>query len=169
MDDSNWWVWALIALAVIALIAIIGIMMRNRVNAKKVERDRFRAGELREEAEVGAVEASRREADAAAARAEAEQARVAAEQLDRQAREQERDAGQVRADAGDRLAKADELDPDVDADNLTERDVTTDSRGIDGDPSTSDPRGDDDRLTGERLSDQPPAGEHVSDTRRDVP
>lgn len=167
MDDSNWWVWALIALAVIALIAIIGITMRNRAHAKKVERDRFRAGELREEAEVGAVEASRREADAAAARAEAEQARVAAEQLDRQAREQERDAGQVRAEAGDRLAKAEEIDPDVD-DNLTNRDVANDRRGIDGDRS-NDSFGDDDRSTGERLSDQPPAGEHVRDTRRDVP
>ena len=157
MDDSNWWIWALIALAVIALIAIIGITMRNRAHAKKVERDRYRAGELREEAEVGAVEASRREADAAAARAEAEQARVAAEQLDRQAREQERDAGEVRAETGDRLAKADELDPDVDADNLANRDVA-DDRGID-----------DDRRTGERLGDQPPAGEHVRDTHRDVP
>ena len=167
MDDSNWWIWALIALAVIALMAIIGIMMRNRAHAKKLERDRFRAGELREEAEVGAVEASRREADAAAARAEAEQARVAAEQLDRQAREQERDAGQVRADAGDRLAKADELDPDVDGD-LTNRNVARD-RGVDGEPSASGPLGDDDRRTGEGLTDDRPAGEHVRDTRRDVP
>lgn len=170
MDDSNWWIWALIALAVIALMAIIGIMMRNRAHAKKLERDRFRAGELREEAEVGAVEASRREADAAAARAEAEQARVAAEQLERQAHQQERDAGQVRAEAGDRLAKADEIDPDLDDDNLANRDVASD-RDLDGDGdrTTRDSVVDDDGIAGERLSDQPPAGEHVRDTRRDVP
>ena len=52
MDDINWWVWVLIALAVIALIAIIGVMMRNRARVKAVQRDRFRANELREEAEV---------------------------------------------------------------------------------------------------------------------
>ena len=111
--DDNWWIWALIALAVIALIAIIGITMRNRARVKAVQRDRFRAGELREEAEVSGIEASRREADAAAARAEAEEARVAAEQLERQAQQHERDAGQVRADAGERLAEADRIDPDV--------------------------------------------------------
>lgn len=158
MDDINWWVWALIALAVIALIAIIGITMRNQAHAKKVQRDRFRADELREEAEVSAVEASRREADAASARAEAEQAKVAADQLQRQAREHEHDAGQVRAEAGERLAKADEIDPDLDDDNRANRGPATDDRVMDGD-----------RNTGERLGDEPPAGEHVRDTRRDIP
>jgi hypothetical protein len=167
MDDINWWVWALIALAVIALIAIIGVTMRNRARVKAVQRDRHRAGELREEAELSGIEASQREADAAAARAEAEEARVAAEQLERHAQQHERDAGQVRAEAGERLAKADEIDPDLD-DDLSRRDVTSDNHGIDGDRPMSDRPGGDD-LTGERLSDQPPAGEHVRDTRRDIP
>ncbi len=157
MDDINWWVWALIALAVIALIAIIGVAMRNRAHAKAVERDRFRAGELREEAEMSGIEASRREAEAADARAEAEQARVAAEQLERQAQQHERDAGQVRAEAGERIAKADEIDPDLD-DDLTDRPAADDRRGIDGERPTDDGRGDD-----------RPAGEHVRETRRDVP
>ena len=147
MDDINWWVWVLIALAVIALIAIIGVTLRNRANVKAVQRDRFRAGQLREEAEVSAVEASRREADAAAARAEAEQARIAAEQLERQAQGHERDAGQVRAEAGERLAEADQIDPDIDDDGLTDRDTA---------------RTDD-------VADDRPAGEHVRDTRRDLP
>ncbi len=112
--DDNWWVWVLIALAVIAIIAIIGITMRNRARLKAVQHDRHRAGELREEAEVSGIEASRREADAAAARAEAEEARVAAEQLARQAKQHEQEAGQVRAEAGERLAEADRLDPDLD-------------------------------------------------------
>ena len=151
MEDTDWWVWELIGLAVIALIAIIGMMLRNRANVKAVQRDRFRAGELREEAEVSGIEASRREADAAAARAEAEQARVAAEQLERQAREQERDAGQVRAEAGDRIAEADRIDPDVDDDSRADRDTAAE------------------RTTDEPLTDDRPAGEHVRDTRRDVP
>jgi uncharacterized membrane protein YcjF (UPF0283 family) len=167
MDDINWWVWALIALAVIALIAIIGITLRNRARVKKVQRDRFRADELREEAEVSAVEASRREADAASARAEAEQAKVAADQLERQAREHEQHAGEVRADASERFAKADEIDPDLDDDNVANRSTTSDGRVIDRDGNSDGP-GDDGR-TGERLSDQPPAGEHVRDTRRDIP
>jgi hypothetical protein len=153
----NWWVWALIALAVIALIAIIAITMRNRAHVKAVERDRFRAGELREKAEVSTVEASSREADAAAARAEAEQARVAAEQLERQAQEHERDAGEVRAEAGDRLAKADEIDPDVD-DDLTARDTAANDPGLDRERHATDGLGDDQ-----------PGGEHVRDTRRDTP
>ena len=157
MDDINWWVWALIALAVIALIAIIGVAMRNRAHAKAVQRDRFRAGELREEAEMSGIEASRREADAADARAEAEQARVAAEQLERQAQQHESDAGQVRAEAGERLAKADEIDPDID-DDLTDRTTANDGGGIDGE-----------RPTDESVGDDRPVGEHVRETRRDTP
>lgn len=157
MDDINWWVWALIALAVIALIAIIGVTMRNRARVKAVQRDRFRAGELREEAEMGGIEASRREADAADARAEAEQARVAAEQLERQAQQHERDAGHVRAEAGERLAKADEIDPDID-DDLTDRTTPDDARGIDGD-----------RPADERVGDDRPVGEHVRESRQDTP
>ena len=157
MDEIDWWVWALIALAVIALIAIIGVTMRNRAHAKAVERNRHRAGELREEAEVSGIEASQREADAAAARAEAEEARVAAEQLERQAQQHERDAGQVRSEAGERLAKADEIDPDVDDDGVA-RDTTTGNRGIDGEHVSDDGR-----------RDGQPGGEHVRDTRRDIP
>ena len=153
MDDINWWVWALIAVAVIALIAVA---LRNRANVKAVQRDRFRAGQLREEAEVNAVEASRREADAAAARADAEEARVAAEQLERQAQQHERDAGQVRADAGERLAEADKIDPDIDDHAVTPTDQAAPA-------STTNVVRDD------GLTDPPPTGEHVRDTRRDLP
>lgn len=157
MDDTNWWVWALIALAVIALIAIIAVTLRNRAHVKAVQRDRQRAGELREEAEVSGIEASRREADAAAARAEAEEARVAAEQLARQAQQHERDAGHVRAEAGEQLAKADELDPDVDDDH-THRDSVNDQPLVDGE-----------RRTDDGLGDDRPAGGDLRDTRRDIP
>ena len=139
----------LIALAVIALIAIIGVMMRNRAHVKAVQRDRYRANELREEAEVSGIEASQREADAAAARADAEEARVAAEQLERQAQQHERDAGQVRSEAGERLAKADEIDPDVETASTTS---VRHDRGIDGEHLNDDGLGDD-RPAGERVRD----------------
>lgn len=154
MDDMDWWVWLIIAVAIIALIAVVAYAMRNQAAARAAERNRHRAGELREEAQVTGVEASRREADAASARAEAEEASVAAEQLERQARGHEQDAGEVRAEAGERLAEADRIDPDANDDGLTGRGATTDDRVADGG----------DGMLGDRSS-----GEHVRDTRRDTP
>jgi FtsZ-interacting cell division protein ZipA len=156
MDDINWWVWLIIAVAVIALIAI-AYALRKRATARAVERDRHRAGELREEAQVTGVEASHREADAAATRAKAEEARVAAEQLERRAQGHEQDAGQVRADASERLAEAERIDPDVDDDGVNRRTTLDDERPG---PRTTDER----MVNPDRTT-----GEHPRDTRRDIP
>jgi hypothetical protein len=145
MDDNNWWIWLVIAIAVIALVALIANVLRKRTSARAAERDRHRAGELREKAQVGSVEASRREAEAAAARADAEEARLAAEQREREAREHAEHAQHVRQEADAHLAEAEKIDPDKGRRDVREDPATHDVTP--GDPAT---------------------GEHVRDPRRDL-
>ena len=112
MDDI--WIWLIIAVVVVALVAILATFARRRSAVRTAHKNRRRAGELRDEAELTGVEASQREADAADARAEAERARVAAQQLERQAKDLESNAGEARDRANEHLAEADRIDPDVD-------------------------------------------------------
>lgn len=145
---DNIWMWVIVAAVAIALVAVLAVSARKKAAVRADERNRHRAGKLREEAELTGVEASQREADAAAARAEAEQARTAADQLARQAKDLEHSAGQARHEADERLVEADHLDPDVDqsARERAEGDEPNDSRALDdardADPEVTNPRRD---------------------------
>lgn len=129
MDDTNWWVWLIIALVIIALIAVVASMMRNRAKARAVEHNRHKAGRLRDEAQVTSVEASRREADAAAARADAEEARVRSEQLEREAQQHEHHAGEAREQVDERLRAADAIDPDGGSEEVRTGDADSTTEG----------------------------------------
>lgn len=115
--ESSSWLWIL--LAVVALVVLVAVIMAGR--KKKLERDRERAHELREEAATKATDLQKREAhareveaDAARARAEADRKAAEAERLEAEARERAGAASAARAEHDSRLREADKLDPDVD-------------------------------------------------------
>jgi len=103
---------------VIAIVVAVTMFSRKR----KVEANRNKAVEMREQAKTEEIGAREREAKAARAEADAKQAEVEAERLREEARERQQEAEHVRAGAQDQLRKADELDPDV---VTTERDSQT--------------------------------------------
>ncbi len=100
----------------IAIVAVVTMPSRKR----KVEANRNKAVEMREQAKTEEIGAREREAQAARAEADAKQAEVEAERLREEARARQQEAEQVRAGAQEQLRKADELDPDV---VTTERDA----------------------------------------------
>lgn len=115
--ESSTWLWIL--LAVVALVVLVAVIMAGR--KKKLERDRQRAHELREEAATKATDLQKREAqareveaDAARARAEADRKAAEAERLEAEARERAGAASAARAEHDAHLREADKLDPDVD-------------------------------------------------------
>jgi preprotein translocase subunit SecF len=155
----QWWIWLIIAIVVVAIIAAI-VMAGNK---KKKERDRSRAGELREEAAVKATDvqqhdarARETEARAAEARAESERKQAEADRLAAQAQDRTRTADEHREEHQEHLRRADELDPDVDhkSDEYAGPGVGDGAAGQDGtEPTTvthadgtteavSDPQGD---------------------------
>lgn len=103
---------------VIAIVVVVTMVSRKR----KVEANRNKAVEMREQAKTEEIGAREREAKAARAEADAKQAEVEAERLREEARERQQEAEHVRAGAQEQLRKADELDPDV---VTTERDAQT--------------------------------------------
>ena len=115
--ESSTWLWIL--LAVVALVVLVAVIMAGR--KKKLERDRQRAHELREEAATKATDLQKREAqareveaDAARARAEADRKAAEAERLEAEARDRAGAASAARAEHDAHLREADKLDPDVD-------------------------------------------------------
>jgi hypothetical protein len=112
----SWLIWVIIAVVVIAVIVAV-VVAGSR---KKKERDRVRAGELREQAAAQASGLQQREAaareteaEAAAARAEAERKQAEAERLEAQAGDRHRAAGAAREEHQEHLRRADQVDPDV--------------------------------------------------------
>lgn len=103
---------------VIAIVVAVTMVSRKR----KVEANRSKAVEMREQAKTEEIGAREREAKAARAEADAKQAEVEAERLREEARERQQEAEHVRAGAQEQLRKADELDPDV---VTTERNAQT--------------------------------------------
>ncbi|WP_426976032.1 hypothetical protein ACQCSU_14760 [Pseudarthrobacter sp. O4] len=101
-----------IIVGVIVVLAIIAVaVMLNR--KRKVEANRSRAVEMREQAKTDEIGAREREAKGARAEADAKQAEVEAERLREEAHGRQSEAENVRAGAQEQLRKADELDPDV--------------------------------------------------------
>ena len=101
---------------VIAIVVVVTMLSRKR----KVEANRNKAVEMREQAKTEQIGAREREAQASRAEADAKQAEVEAERLREEASARQQEAEKVRAGAQEQLRKADELDPDV---VTTERDA----------------------------------------------
>jgi FtsZ-interacting cell division protein ZipA len=96
-------------IVVLAIIAVAVVLSRKR----KVEGNRNKAVEMREQAKADELGAKEREARALRAEADAKQAEVESERLREEARGTQREAETVRADVEEKRRKADELDPDV--------------------------------------------------------
>jgi FtsZ-interacting cell division protein ZipA len=96
-------------IVVLAIIAVAVVLSRKR----KVDANRNRAGEMREQAKSDELGAKEREAKALRAEADAKQAEVESERLREEARGTQQEAESVRADVQEKRRKADELDPDV--------------------------------------------------------
>jgi hypothetical protein len=148
-------IWIIVA--VIVVIAIIGLVM-SRSRGRRVEVQRAKAAEIRQEAaehdqHLREREASATEAQAQSelARAEAQRRQVEAERLEAQARERSVDAESVRRERDERMRLADLHDPDVRTDKegyrldehgnrlndahdgegpMAERDVATNDPGV---------------------------------------
>ena len=113
----SWLIWVIVAIIVIAVIAAVVAASTKR----KQERNRTRAGELREQAAAQATGLQQREAHAretearaAEARAEADRKQAEAERLEAEARDRHETAAGYRDQHAENLRRADELDPDVD-------------------------------------------------------
>src|SRR3954465_14574354 len=112
----SWVIWVIVAIIVTRVTAAL-VMAANK---KKTERNRSRAGELREQASQQATEVQAREArareteaSAAAARAEADRKQAEADRLAAEAQDRQKTAAESREQHLDHLRRADELDPDV--------------------------------------------------------
>jgi len=108
--DSGQLIWIIIGvIVVLAIIAVVVMLGRRR----KVDANRNRAVEMREQAKADELGAKEREAKALRAEADAKQAEVESERLRAEARGTQQEAESVRADVEEKRRKADELDPDV--------------------------------------------------------
>jgi FtsZ-interacting cell division protein ZipA len=108
--DSGQLIWIIIGvIVVLAIIAVVVVLGRRR----KVDANRNRAVEMREQAKADELGAKEREAKALRAEADAKQAEVESERLRAEARGTQQEAESVRADVEEKRRKADELDPDV--------------------------------------------------------
>lgn len=113
----SWLIWVIVAIIVIAVIAAVVAASTKR----KQEKNRTRAGELREQAAAQATGLQQREAHAretearaAEAHAEADRKQAEAERLEAEARDRHETAAGYRDQHAENLRRADELDPDVD-------------------------------------------------------
>ena len=118
--DSGQLIGIIIGVVVVLAIIVVATMLSRK---RRVEANRTKAVEMREQAKTEQIGAREREAQAARAEADAKQAEVEAERLREEARGRQQEAEQVRAGAQEQLRKADELDPDV---VTTERDAQRD-------------------------------------------
>jgi hypothetical protein len=110
--NSGQLIWIIIVIVVaLVLVGLVVFFGRKR----KLNADRGRAVEMRQQAETDELGAREGEAKAARAEADAQQAEVDAERLRREARDRQEDARTVREGSQERVREADQLDPDVDA------------------------------------------------------
>ena len=98
-------VWIILIVAIVIVLLAVAWFLSRRAQARKAEENREQARELR-----GAAEQQQAKAEERMSLAEEQAAQAKAEQ----------------AAAADRLAKADELDPDVDVDGDRTPDVERD-------------------------------------------
>lgn len=127
MNATGWIVLIVVVVVVVVAIVIVALTAGRR---RKVEADRRKAAELREDAARADLAAREREAKSARAAADAKQAEVEAERLRREAEERDRAAAAARDEQQQKLSRADEVDPDVRTDRHGNR-VENDRDGVD--------------------------------------
>jgi FtsZ-interacting cell division protein ZipA len=108
--DSGQLVGIIVGIVVVLAIVAVAIFLSRK---RKVEANRTKAAEIREQAKADEFTAKEREAKAARAEADAKQAEVDAERLRKEALGRQKEAEGARAGSQEQLRKADELDPDV--------------------------------------------------------
>lgn len=104
-----------IVVAIVIVLIVVGLLVRVG-RRRKVEADRTKANELRQEGERTQLMAREQEANAASVDAKAGQARVEVEKLDREAAAKAQGAQVSRERAQKHHEQAAELDPDTDTD-----------------------------------------------------
>lgn len=157
--------WLIIVIVAVVVLGIIAAVVAAS-NKKKTERNRTRAGELREEAAAQATGIQQREAraketeaEAAQARAEADRKQAEAQRLEAEATERQRAAAEHREQHQEHLRQADELDPDVD----TRRDDYTGPEG-----ATTSPTADHDTAGHETRVQDRLGGQHTAPHETDT-
>ena len=144
------WIWIIIAVVLVLIIIGIVMALSKGAKAKRVERDRAEAEQLRREAaererrtreseataaatdadaRAAAAEADRQAAEAERKAAEAEQRRIDAERLEEEARAKSAVADEDRRSYEDKLREADVKDPDVPTDREGRRVEDADDLG----------------------------------------
>lgn len=110
-------VWTIVIVIVLLVLALVAVRMSGK---KRTDRRREQANEIRQEAvsdertvRKHEAEAAEKEALARQAQAEADRKAAAADRLNLEAQERTEHASGARDEQRDRLAKADEIDPDV--------------------------------------------------------
>ncbi|WP_165372459.1 hypothetical protein [Nocardioides iriomotensis] len=120
---------SVVLIIVVAVVLLAGIVFAVRASgAKKKERDRGRAAELREQAAAQATGVQQREAHAEDASRAAERAREEAERLEAEAADRAAAAERERAEHQETMRAADELDPDVPSAAPTTTDTEAETR-----------------------------------------
>lgn len=111
-------VWTIVIVLVVLALAFLAFRMMS--GKRQQDRHRAKADDIRQEAAVqertvrkSEAEAAEKEAMARQAQAEADRKAAAAEKLSVEAQEGSEHASEYRADHSERLAAADEIDPDV--------------------------------------------------------
>ncbi|MDQ0575983.1 hypothetical protein [Agromyces albus] len=128
-------VWIIVGIIVVIAIIVFAYFATSRKRREaKVESERRKAAELREDAYEKDVAARERQADAARTQAAAKQAeadalraRLESERLASESAARQADAAQLQAETDERLRKADAVDPDVGADGTPNHDTDTDT------------------------------------------
>ncbi len=134
--DTSTIVWIVVGVLVVLALVAVAVKLSGR---QKVDRQRAKAGEIRQQADSEESTVRRHEAEAAEqdalarqARAEADRKAAEAEKLQIQAEERAEQASGKRTEHQDRLRVADEVDPDVPNDHAGESrtDDTDDRRDV---------------------------------------
>ena len=109
--DTGQIIWIVVAVVVIAIVAAVVMTISRR---RRLEQDRHRATELREEAKAHTGQVQHSDLEAREAEVEAERARLQAEQAEARANEARRDNLHDEARVEDHVREADHVDPDTD-------------------------------------------------------
>lgn len=128
-------VWIIVGIIIVIAIIVFAYFATSRKRREaKVEADRRKAAELRDDAYEKDVAARESQADAARTQAAAKQAeadamkaKLDADRLASESTARAADAAELQAETDQRLRKADAVDPDVGADGKPDHDTDTDT------------------------------------------
>lgn len=136
--DTSTIVWIIVAVLVVLALIAVAVMLSGR---RKLDRQRAKAGDIRQQAASEETTVRRHEAEAAEhdavarqARAEADRKAAEAEKLQLAAEERADQASTKRSEHSDRLRSADEVDPDISDDGIGDAHADRSAEGRDVGP-----------------------------------